>query len=68
MNADNNTNIFYRIIYRLKTDPEEWHIKCNCKELWQAEKFIDNLQQCSNVYQELKIVSVQYEQSEGKAK
>ena len=58
MKSNTESKTFYRIIYRKKTDPETWHIKCNCPEKWQAEKFIDNLLQCSNLYLELKIVPV----------
>ena len=50
----------YQIQYKKHNDnPETWHIKCNCKTREQAEKFLDVLENVSNVYSDLRIVSIQ---------
>lgn len=51
---------YYQIQYRKPEDrPNTWHKKCNCKTQEQAEKFIDVLENVSNVYSELRVVPVQ---------
>ena len=45
----------YKLICRKAPDPEKWIVKAVCSEKWQVEKFMLNLETCSNVYLELKI-------------
>ena len=51
---------YYQIQYRKPEDrPDTWHRKCNCPTQAQAEKFIEVLENVSNVYIELRVVPVQ---------
>lgn len=52
------TGTSYRLLCRKATDPETWVIKAVCSERWQAEKFMMNLETCSNMYTEMKIETI----------
>lgn len=51
---------YYQIRYQKKTDNTgKWFVKCTCTEKWQAEKFVDILEQVSDIYKALQVVPVQ---------
>lgn len=52
------TGTSYRLLCRKTTDPEKWIVKAICCEKWQAEKFMLNLETCSNMYTEMKIETI----------
>lgn len=49
----------YKLIYRKKTDPCTWFIKCICEKREQAEKYLQILTDVSDIYAELKVVPVE---------
>ena len=48
----------YKIMYRKKADPEVWLTKCIVPLREQAEKFINILENVSDIYAELKVEPV----------
>ena len=58
-------NAMYKLLCREKTDPEKWIVKATCCERWQLEKFMLNLETCSDMYIELKIIETLNNAQEG---
>lgn len=58
-------NTMYKLLCRKKAQPEKWIVKATCCERWQLEKFMLNLETCSDMYIELKIIETPSNAQEG---
>lgn len=60
-------NTMYKLLCRKRAQPEKWIVKAICCDRWQLEKFMLNLETCSDMYIELKIIGMpKNEQEENK--